>query len=367
MKRRGMSQIITTVIMIGIVLVAIGAVWVVAQNILNQGLEDVSLGSLKINMDIENIEITNDGIDVRVKRNSGEANLVGLNFIVSNGDDTEVFEVETNMKELATQTFSLDYFGVVESVEVAPILMDENGRERSYNSINIKELSLEETLVNLGAVSWWRLDGNAIDEIGDNDGAIVGNADCNVEGVDGEACEFDGDNGYVYVSGSEGLDANLESKSYVSWIKSSEDIIDGEGSIRSILSKYPESEHEPRFDIALEKATGYFLFDIESSVNTDTVRIDSDIDLRDNSWHQVVAIRDREDDVLRIYIDGIEGAVPVADTDQDGSNEGDFVIGDFPINLGNGRTFLGEIDDVIVFNRALTENEVEWLYRQGLN
>ncbi|MCW8965972.1 MAG: hypothetical protein OQK82_04685, partial [Candidatus Pacearchaeota archaeon] len=75
MERRGMSQIITTVIMIGIVLVAIGAVWIVAQNILNQGLEDVSLGSLKISMNIESVKVIDDGIDVRVKRNSGEANL----------------------------------------------------------------------------------------------------------------------------------------------------------------------------------------------------------------------------------------------------------------------------------------------------
>ncbi|MCW8965796.1 MAG: hypothetical protein OQK82_03785 [Candidatus Pacearchaeota archaeon] len=64
MKRRGMSQVITTVIMIGIVLVAIGAVWIVAQNILNQGLEDVSLGSLKISLDIEQVKVNNDGVIV---------------------------------------------------------------------------------------------------------------------------------------------------------------------------------------------------------------------------------------------------------------------------------------------------------------
>ncbi|MCW8965228.1 MAG: hypothetical protein OQK82_00865, partial [Candidatus Pacearchaeota archaeon] len=69
MKKRGMSQIITTVIMIGIVLVAVGLVWVVIQNIIGEGLEDVSLGSLKISMDIENVKITDEGVDVRVKRN----------------------------------------------------------------------------------------------------------------------------------------------------------------------------------------------------------------------------------------------------------------------------------------------------------
>ncbi|MCW8965973.1 MAG: hypothetical protein OQK82_04690 [Candidatus Pacearchaeota archaeon] len=136
MKRRGMSQIITTVIMIGIVLVAVGVVWVVVQNIIGEGLQDVSLGSLRINLNIESVKDTANGIDVKVKRNSGEADLVGLNFIVSDGKDTEVFEVETNMKELATQTFSLDYDGFVESVEVAPVLVNEEGREKVYDSIN---------------------------------------------------------------------------------------------------------------------------------------------------------------------------------------------------------------------------------------
>ncbi|MCW8965491.1 MAG: hypothetical protein OQK82_02205 [Candidatus Pacearchaeota archaeon] len=137
MKSRGMSQIITTVIMIGIVLVAVGLVWIVIQNIIGEGLQDVSLGSLKISMNIESVKVTDDGIDVRVKRNSGEANLVGLNFIVSNGKDTEVFEVETNMKELATQTFSLDYIGLVDRVEVAPVLANDEGKEKTYDSIDV--------------------------------------------------------------------------------------------------------------------------------------------------------------------------------------------------------------------------------------
>ncbi|MCW8966071.1 MAG: fibrinogen-like YCDxxxxGGGW domain-containing protein [Candidatus Pacearchaeota archaeon] len=142
LSKSGMSQIITTVIMIGIVLVAIGAVWIVVQNILSGGLEDVSLGSLKVDLDIESVKVVDDGLDIRVKRNSGEANLVGLNFIVSDGKNTEVFEVETNMKELATQVFELDYDKTLKSIEVAPILANDEGKEKTYDSIDKYEIEI---------------------------------------------------------------------------------------------------------------------------------------------------------------------------------------------------------------------------------
>ncbi len=138
-NKKGMSTIIVTILMIVLVLVAVGVVWGIVQNILTESADDISLGALKISLNIEKVKITDTGVDVQVKRNAGEANLVGINFIISDGVDTEVFEMETTMSELATKTFSLDYSGFVKSVEIAPVLQSEAGKEKIGNVVDKEE------------------------------------------------------------------------------------------------------------------------------------------------------------------------------------------------------------------------------------
>lgn len=74
-----------------------------------------------------------------------------------------------------------------------------------------------------------------------------------------------------------------------------------------------------------------------------------------NNWHHVVAVKNHEE--YRIYLNGImygiahgDGACTLLHQAQD--------IGDLFI----GKKFTGAIDDVIIYNRALTTNEVVELY-----
>ncbi len=148
-NKKGMSTIIVTILMIVLVLVAVGVVWTIVQNILTESADDISLGSLKISLNIEKVKVTDTGIDVQVKRNAGEANLVGINFIISDGVDTEVFEEETTMGELATKTFSLDYTGFVKSVEIAPVLQSEAGKEKIGNVVDKEESNDEKSCLGI--------------------------------------------------------------------------------------------------------------------------------------------------------------------------------------------------------------------------
>jgi hypothetical protein len=120
-------------------------------------------------MNIENVKFTEDGLDVKVKRNSGEANLVGINFIISDGEDTEVFEVKADMKELATQTFSLDYDGFVNSVEIAPVLANEEDKEKTYNTINEYELGPFESCKEIHDKGFSSVDGYYLIKPGDEE------------------------------------------------------------------------------------------------------------------------------------------------------------------------------------------------------
>jgi len=140
MNKKGVSTIIVTVIMITIVLAAIGVVWVMIQNILEQGAEDISVASARINLDVQNVKVTDTGVDVQVRRNKGAGNLVGLKFIVSDGVGTEIFDETTTMEELATKTFSLPYTGFTKSIEVAPILQSAGGKETTGQVVDKEEV-----------------------------------------------------------------------------------------------------------------------------------------------------------------------------------------------------------------------------------
>ncbi|MCW8965479.1 MAG: LamG domain-containing protein, partial [Candidatus Pacearchaeota archaeon] len=321
------------------------------------GLEDVSLGSLKISMDIENVKITDEGVDVRVKRNSGEANLVGLNFIVSDGEDSEVFEVETNMKELATQTFNLDYTGFPESVEIAPILANEEGREKIYNSIDKYENSIRKDLEELGIVSWWSFNGNAEDEIGENNGELFGDVNCNVQGSYGRACEFDGDDDYILIEDNKELDTFNGEVSFSFWVKptSFESLTTASAFLSKRLSNYNG------FFIFAQTGTSYLYWDWGNSES----RLNTGFAIPIGEWNHIILSKD--DNERHLYVNG-ELYASISNTGDDSLavSSSDLYIGK-DIYPSSGYYYNGLLDEIMIFDKALTKEQVKWLYEEDLS
>jgi hypothetical protein len=354
-NKRGVSDIIMNVIMIVLVLTAVGVVWVVVQNILDEGLNDISLGAMKINLDIEDVKVTDSSVDVKVKRNAGEADLVGINFIVSDGENSEVFEEETDMKELATQTFSLDYSGVVKSVEIAPVLKIESGKEKVYDSVDKKEISLKESLIGLGVVSWWKLDGDVKDEIGYNDGTLIGDVDCSVEGVYGKACHFDGNGDYINVSDDNSLDFGENSFTISTYVKTQSNVDN-----RNLIYKGAgDGRSGWRFGISYNSLTPNYLIGNATYYYEGSL---GNLAIKNNSWESLVIVYDRDSKSINGYVNGILSRSRTL-TNFGGSidNSQDVYIGN---TLGH---FVGDLDSIIMFNKALTEEQVKWLYEQDLS
>ena len=60
-NKKGLSMVVTSLIIILLVLVAIGIIWVVVQNIITEGTEQVSLGKFTINLEIRSAKINTAG------------------------------------------------------------------------------------------------------------------------------------------------------------------------------------------------------------------------------------------------------------------------------------------------------------------
>jgi len=221
-----------------------------------------------------------------------------------------------------------------------------------------------------GLVGHWTFDGpdmvsNVADRSGNgNNGSLQGQTSTTtVRGVLGQALEFDGDDDEVDVgSGSSLDDLTAGGMTVVAWIKPN---TTGEGGTGRIASKR-------------QTTVGGWLFftDNTSSVGAQTVLsgvADANSRGADNAitlgaWnHVVMTYDDNGDRKIRLYSNGSEisydtqtagSATPTSDA------VGNMKVGQSADGT-NDRNFDGLMDDVRIYNRALSASEVSRLYELG--
>jgi hypothetical protein len=88
----------------------------------------------------------------------------------------------------------------------------------------------------------------------------------------------------------------------------------------------------------------------------------TDLSSAAGEWHHVAAVYDGSD--MKLYLDGASDATPVSYSSGIYNNMAPFTIG---CRNGNAQFFDGQIDEVAVFSRALTADEVTSIYEKGLN
>lgn len=136
-NKRGISNIIVTLMMIVLVLVAVAIVWGVVNNILEGGAEQINLGTkcLDVNVRATNLACIGTVCDVTVTRNAGGEDIGGIKLIFTNSTGTEnyIHDVSGNMAPLEVKTeTSINTIGVsdADNVEVVVYFKDALGNEQ---------------------------------------------------------------------------------------------------------------------------------------------------------------------------------------------------------------------------------------------
>jgi len=139
MGKRGMSQIVTTVILILLILVAIGAIWAVVNTFIIKGTDRINLDQFTLDLKIKyaKVNFTTGIAEVRVVRNPGEGELTKIKFIVEDDKNSEVFDEDAEtLYELGERTYFLDllsrpelYLPGVTKISIAPIYIGSSGIE----------------------------------------------------------------------------------------------------------------------------------------------------------------------------------------------------------------------------------------------
>ena len=208
-----------------------------------------------------------------------------------------------------------------------------------------------------GMVSWWPLDGDATDIYGSNSGTLQ-NSPPFVPGKVGHAISVNGTNGISVPTSSSlnfgaGADFSIDA-----WIRTS-------NTARNTLTIVDKRV------VSGSSATGYALYLYQGQVGVelangtllDVTGLSSD--LRNGQWHHVaVSIVRNSATGGRVYLDGALSAT-FNPTSKSGS-----LANNQPLLIGQNEysaiaNFVGEIDEVDVFNRAVSATDVASIYNAG--
>mgnify|MGYP001573405471 CR=1 FL=1 len=132
--KRGLSGVVTTLIIVLLVLVAIGVIWMVVRNVIDKGTEQIELGQFSLDLQIKKVQVQNGNVTVIVvRRNPGEGNFVGMNFVFSDGQNSETIRQNVSLQELDEKTFTFTLTKIstsnLKTVSVAPIYELSSGKE----------------------------------------------------------------------------------------------------------------------------------------------------------------------------------------------------------------------------------------------
>ena len=135
MKKRGLSTVVTTIIMVLLVLVAIGVVWVVIRNIITDTSEQITTETILIDLKVTGVvnNSVSGSLDVSIERLVGEGDLTGMKVIVSNGTSSEVFPITTPLpKELESNIYTIPGITLVNiiGVSVSSVVTSPSGDDK---------------------------------------------------------------------------------------------------------------------------------------------------------------------------------------------------------------------------------------------
>ncbi|MBS3099038.1 hypothetical protein J4462_02395, partial [Candidatus Pacearchaeota archaeon] len=208
-----------------------------------------------------------------------------------------------------------------------------------------------------GLVSWWADD--KIDVWDGNDGSALGGVGY-TRGKVGEAISFDGIDDYIQVPDNDNLDFGSDDLFTVElWIKTSsasnEKYIFENGADCSDCDGYS-------LKIQSENDGGNLIFTIDDSDGNHPYV--EGYSLNGNTeWRHVVVGRMVNELVL--FVDGEHIDSQVDTTTSDLENGQELTIGALFDGVGTSNHFSGLLDELSIYNRALTEEEIQSIYQAG--
>lgn len=219
-----------------------------------------------------------------------------------------------------------------------------------------------------GLVSWWPGDGDASDIIGGNEGSALYSADF-VPGKVGSAFRLDGVDDRVQVADSPSLDITGDI-TLDAWFRSDGPnggmIINKENPAGPVRTGYALHVNPPfpASSAATANSVAVNFFSPTGDHVGVNSRVSGDLtNYNDGVFHHIAGTYSVADGVARLYVDGqLLGTSTQASIASIGTNDLPLIIG---ARDGSPLPFAGLIDEVEIFNRALSAAEIQGIFNAG--
>jgi predicted alpha-1,6-mannanase (GH76 family) len=200
-------------------------------------------------------------------------------------------------------------------------------------------------------LGWWPLDASsgtvAVDASGNGNNGTVNEASWNTDGEMNGCLNFNGSNSDVQINNPVSADSSISF-----WVKTTQTGGTGQWYRGAGLVDGDAPGVADDFGAAL--VGGKFAFGIG---NPDTTLL-SNTAINDGAWHLCVATRQQEAGAIHVYVDGVLQATDPANKNT--LNASAKLL--FGAIASGGGYFNGSLDDVKIFGRALSSDEVAALY-----
>jgi len=214
-----------------------------------------------------------------------------------------------------------------------------------------------------GLVAYYPFNSNANDESGNGNNGTVNGATLIADrhGVNGKAYQFDGSTSYIRVPYNASLLPGTGSYTFSGWFKLTNApnnsntyffaIDDGNSDYSGVQAFYNQSSQQL-----------WFLYHYDDSWSHQTY-IKSNFDL--NAWHHVLSTFDKPNLIGKLFIDGTLVATSTLDNNNVTAYT-DFFIGRRSyVGVPGDAFFMGQIDDIRIYNRTVDLSEISALYHEG--
>ena len=137
-NRKGLSAVVTTLIIILLVLVAVGIIWVVVRNLVESGAEQIDVSTKCIAVDVRAVSVVpvsgEDGnYTVSLNRQAGGEDIGGVKINVFNDTDSSgVIDFNNSIEVLNTETEKVATEGVTDAnkIQFTVFFLDASGNEQ---------------------------------------------------------------------------------------------------------------------------------------------------------------------------------------------------------------------------------------------
>jgi hypothetical protein len=212
-----------------------------------------------------------------------------------------------------------------------------------------------------GLVGYWPFNGNANDQTPSGYNGTVNGATLTTDrfGNNNSAYNFDGINDYILVNNNASLSPIVYSIS--AWVKPNGYYINGQDDANYIVGKgsdFNDGHYSLHYKSISRKARASI------GIGSSGLYVDSNADINLNNWVHLISTWDGN--TLRIYVNGVLENSIYSPNNVQGVNSENLYFGTMAANSTWPYWLNGKIDDIAIYNRALTQQEITNMYN-GVN